>query len=111
MNNKYFLSFDAFVRSFKQNKDTACAFLLGAGASISSGIQSANDCIWDWKKDIFTSSNPNSSEFFQNIKSDSVKAKIQEWLDRQQSYPALNSPEEYSFYAERAYPIEEDRRK
>lgn len=111
MNNKYFLAFDAFIRSFKQNKDTACAFLLGAGASISSGIQSANDCIWDWKKDIFTSSNPNSSEFFQNIKSDSVKAKIQEWIDGQQSYPALNSPEEYSFYAECAYPIEEDRRK
>ena len=111
MNKKYFLTFDAFIRSFKQNKDTACAFLLGAGASISSGIQSANDCIWDWKKDIYTSSNPNSSEYFQNIKSDTVKTKIQEWIDCQQSYPALYSPEEYSFYAEQAYPIEEDRRK
>lgn len=32
------LDFDAFVRSFVQNRDTSFAFLLGAGASITSGI-------------------------------------------------------------------------
>ena len=44
------LDFDAFVRSFVQNRDTSFAFLLGAGASITSGIPSADDCIWDWKR-------------------------------------------------------------
>lgn len=34
------LDFDAFVRSFVQNRDTSFAFLLGAGASITSGIPS-----------------------------------------------------------------------
>ena len=47
------LEYDAFLRSFKRNIDVPHSFLLGAGASISSGIQSAYDCIWEWKKDIY----------------------------------------------------------
>lgn len=39
------LNYDAFLRSFKRNIDTPHSFLLGAGASISSGIQSAYDSI------------------------------------------------------------------
>ena len=52
------LDFDAFVRSFVQNRDTSFAFLLGAGASITSGIPSADDCIWDWKRFIVLPSHP-----------------------------------------------------
>ena len=48
-----YLDFDAFLRSIKQNLDGSFGVLLGAGASISSGIQSANDCIWDWKASIY----------------------------------------------------------
>lgn len=47
------LSFDSFLRSLKQNMDSPHILLLGAGTSVESGIQSANDCIWDWKKNIF----------------------------------------------------------
>ena len=47
------LDFDAFLRSIKQNIDSPFGVLLGAGASISSGVQSANDCIWDWKASIY----------------------------------------------------------
>ena len=53
--NNLILPFDAFVRSFKQNKDVANSFLIGAGTSITSGIQSAADCVWEWKKDIYCS--------------------------------------------------------
>ena len=49
------LEYAAFLRSFKRNIDVPHSFLLGAGASISSGVQSAYDCIWEWKKDIFLS--------------------------------------------------------
>ena len=56
--NQLKMDFDAFLRSFKQNRDSSFAFLLGAGASISSGVQSAEDCIWDWKKLIYISNNP-----------------------------------------------------
>lgn len=52
------LQMDEFLRSLKQNIDTPHALLLGAGASVESGVQSAGDCIWEWKKEIFLSQNP-----------------------------------------------------
>lgn len=105
------LEYDAFLRSFKRNVDVPHSFLLGSGASISSGIQSAYDCIWEWKKDIYLSKNINSAEFYKNHKNESVRKSIQKWLDNQGEYPPLDSDEEYSFYAEKAYPIADDRRK
>lgn len=105
------LEYDAFLRSFKRNVDVPHSFLLGAGASISSGVQSAYDCIWEWKKDIYLSKNINSAEFYKNYKNESVRKSIQNWLDNQGKYPLLDSAEEYSFYAEKAYPIADDRRK
>lgn len=111
MNNNFNLDYDAFIRSIKRNTDTSHAFLIGAGASISSGIQSAGDCIWEWKRDIFTTKNPTLAGLYNNFKTDSIKENVQQWLNNEGNYPALNSPEEYSFYANKAYPIAEDRRK
>ena len=102
------LDFDAFIRSFVQNRDTSFAFLLGAGASITSGIPSANDCIWDWKKQIFCSSQKSVPTFI-DPKSDTCKNIIQKWLDSQGKFPPLGESNEYSFYAEKALQIEDDR--
>lgn len=44
------LESDAFLRSFKRNLDVLNSFLLGVGASISFGIQSAYESIWEWIK-------------------------------------------------------------
>ncbi len=105
------LKFDEFIRSLKQNKDTTHSLLLGAGASVESGVPSASDCIWDWKHEIFTSQNPISADSFKNIKIDNVRIAIQNWLNSQRVYPLENSDEEYSFFAEKAFPINDDRRK
>lgn len=102
------LDFDAFIRSFVQNRDTSFAFLLGAGASITSGIPSANDCIWDWKKQIFCSSQKSVPTFI-DPKSDTCKNIIQKWLDSQGKFPPLGDSNEYYFYAEKALQIEDDR--
>lgn len=107
----YLLPQDAFVRSIKQNKDIEHAILLGAGASIESGIQSANDCIWEWKKDIFISQNPHLVHQYKNVKTDTVRKSIQQWIDNQGVYPKLNDEIEYSFYAEKANPIFGDRQR
>ena len=80
------MDFDAFLRSFKQNKDSSFAFLLGAGASITSGVQSAEDCIWDWKKLIYLSNNPTNDTFI-DIHTDFCRKRIQTWLDEQGCYP------------------------
>lgn len=111
MGNDMILEYDAFLRSFKRNIDVPHSFLLGAGASVSSGVQSAHDCIWEWKKDIFISKNVNSSDYYKNFKDSAVRKSIQKWLDNEGKYPILGSPEEYSFYADKAYIIAEDRRK
>lgn len=97
-----------FCRSFVQNRDTSFAFLLGAGASITSGIPSANDCIWDWKKLIYCSSQSSIPSFI-DPKSDTCKNIIQKWLDAQGKFPPIGDPNEYSVYAEEALPIEGDR--
>lgn len=105
------LKFDEFMRSLKQNRDIPHSLLLGAGASVESGIPSASDCVWDWKLEIFLSQNPALVEVYENVKADNVRLTIQKWLDDQKTYPALDSDEEYSYYAEKAYPIADDRRK
>lgn len=111
MPENLYLEFDAFLRSIKQNLDGSFGVLLGAGASISSGIQSANDCIWDWKFLIYQSLSGNQKKLVDPKKSDLSKDIIQKWLDVQGKYPQLGSPEEYSFYAEASYPIDADRTK
>ena len=50
-------------------------------------------------------------EMYSNTKIESVRMAIQKWIDGQREYPASGSMEEYSFYAERSLPIEDDRRK
>lgn len=110
-NMDYVLEFDEFVRSIKQNMDTKFSMFLGAGASVESGVPSAGECIWEWKRDIFISKNPVLAETHNNIKSEQVKRSIQNWLDNQGIYPPLNSEEEYSKYIEAAYKIADDRRK
>lgn len=111
MNENIYLEYDAFLRSIKRNRDISHSLLIGAGASISSGIQSASDCIWEWKKDIYLSKNPNASEYYKNTRNESVRSSIQTWIDNEGIYPKLNSEEEYSSFAEKAYPISDDRRK
>lgn len=104
-----YLDFDAFLRSIKQNLDGSFGVLLGAGTSISSGIQSANDCIWDWKASIYQTLSGCQQNLVDPKKSNRSKTIIQKWLDSQMGFPQAESSDEYSFYAEKAYQIEDDR--
>lgn len=102
--NTYMLEYDAFIRSIKQNKNVSHAVLLGAGASISSQIQSAADCIWEWKRDIYSSNNPNTTLIVSNFRSEAVRRSIQAWLDAQGEYPLMGSSDEYSFLCGKSLP-------
>ncbi len=104
------LSVDAFVRSVGVKRSTPHALFLGAGASISSGVPSAEKCIWEWKRSIFLTNNPGIEDQFSELSIPSVQRRIQEWLDRQGTYPVAGSTEEYGFYIQRCYPITQDRR-
>src|SRR5688500_13320401 len=99
-----------FVRAINVNKNSPHSFFLGAGASISSGVRSAYDCIWEWKRQIFISSNPGLEKLFMDSSSLAGRARIQAWLDIQAKYPKIDAQEEYSVYANEAYPIPSTRK-
>lgn len=103
------LPLEAFVRSIEVKKNIPHSLFLGAGASITSGIPSAQKCIWEWKRNIFLSNNPGLEDQFAELSLASVQNRIQDWLNKQEIYPELNSPEEYGFYIEQCYPLSSDR--
>lgn len=103
------LQFDEFLRSVAISKNDTYALLLGAGSSISSGIPSANDCIWDWKGAIYKSNNSSTTDWIDNFRNPKVQKTIQSWLDNQGSYVEFGCKEEYSFYAKKCFPIEKNR--
>lgn len=104
------LSLDAFVRSIGVNNSTPHSLFLGAGASISSGVPSAQMCIWEWKRHIFLTNNPGLEDQFSELSLAPIRQKIQSWLNRQGHYPADGSPHEYGVYIEACFPIQANRR-
>ena len=104
------LSLDALIRSIGVRRTIPHGLFLGAGASVTSGVPSAQKCIWEWKRQIFLTNNPGLEEQFSEISLDGVRRRVQRWLERQGGYPAEGSPEEYSFYIQQCFPISDDRR-
>ncbi len=109
--NGLILPLDAFIRSVEVNRNAPHAFFLGAGASISSNVISADMCIWQWKRLIFITNNPGLQHQLPDLSLPSVQDRIQRWLDSDGNYPPRGSAEEYGFYAECCYPIADDRRR
>ncbi|MBK9121921.1 MAG: SIR2 family protein [Chloroflexi bacterium] len=105
------LTIDALVRSVEVNTGSPYSILLGAGASVNSGIPSAIDCIWQWKRSIVVSQNPSLRDQLSNLALQAVRDQIQRWLNDQEEYPDLGANEEYGYYAEKCYPIPSDRAK
>jgi hypothetical protein len=96
------LSPDEFVRELSLNVDVAHMFLLGAGASVSSGIPPASVCVQDWKKAIFRSRFPDR---------ECTRDNIEDWIDSQQGFPPDGASDEYGFYARQCYPNADARRR
>lgn len=102
---------DALVRAVSVNVGANHILFTGAGASVTSGVPSAAQCIWDWKRRIFLSRNPGLENQFSEISLQIVKSKIQSWLDNQGDFPAEGDTAEYSQYLESCFPIPSDRKK
>ncbi|RVU03127.1 hypothetical protein EOD41_04130 [Mucilaginibacter limnophilus] len=107
----YILEYDQFIRSLEVSHNDTFSLLLGAGASINSGIPSAYDCIWEWKRSIYLTKGPANLGDNLDYKSEQVKTHIQNWLDSEGVYPQRDDPSEYSFYVKQCYPIGDDVRK
>jgi hypothetical protein len=104
------VNLDALVRSVTLRSENYMVFL-GSGASITSGVPSAQDCVWRWKRLLYVTAHPKVNPVLLGSASlPHVQQKIQGWLDRSGGHPLLGSDEEYSYYADACFPRPEDRR-
>lgn len=110
MSTDIILPLDAFIRSVSINRNTPHCLFLGAGASVSSRIPSAERCTLEWKGKIFTSANPGLENQIAHLTLPSTQRIIQSWIDKQPQFPELNDPAEYGFFIEYCYPLADDRR-
>lgn len=86
-------------------------WLLGAGASAASGIPTAGDMIWDFKRRLYCSEQRVSIRACEDISNPAVQTKIQRYLDGRGDCPTLGSHDEYSYYFSTVFPDEGDRRR
>lgn len=86
-------------------------WLLGAGASAASGICTAGDMIWDFKRRIYCSEQKVPLRACEDLGDPRLLDKVQGFFDRQGNCPPRDSLEEYAFYFSRVYPGEADRRR
>ncbi|NTW88723.1 MAG: hypothetical protein HGB26_06280 [Desulfobulbaceae bacterium] len=101
---------DTFIRSVGVNRGSPHAIFLGAGASITSGIPSAEKCIWLWKKSIFCTNNPGLEEQVSELSLPAVQDRIDRWL-KVNGFSPDKSQDEYSYFIEKCLPIADDRRR
>jgi len=87
------------------------SWFLGAGASVSSGMPSADDMIWDFKRAIYCSAQRVSLRSCEDLGDPVLRQRLQSYFDSQAGRPEADGSEEYSSYFEAAYPNEADRRR
>ena len=85
------------------------SMLLGAGASISSGIMSGGQMVWDFKRKIYCIENKISEAAFPDMSKETAQREIQAYLDAKGEHPSLYSTEEYSHYFEYLFGNSRDR--
>jgi len=84
-----------FLQHYLQNAPHLMWFL-GAGTSRTAGLPTATDIIWDLKHQYYCL-HENQDLRSHDINNSAIKQKIQAYMDSK-GFPALWSPEEYSFY-------------
>ena len=99
---------DQFLRDFTSRQHPELIFFLGAGASKSSGIPTAWELTWYFKRDIYCSTNNVSQEALKDVTLSNVQKTIQDWIAV--NFPVVDS-NEYAFFFERAYPTSQSRKR
>lgn len=92
-----------FIRNFSVMSDGEVDFFLGAGASISSGIPTGGDLIWEFKRTLYCSECGVSMEKYKDLTLPSTRKTLQDFCDQRGGCPKQYAPEEYSYYFEQCY--------
>lgn len=86
-------------------------WLLGAGASAASGIATAGDMVWDFKRRFYCAEQRVSVRACDDLTNPILRTKIQRYLDGRGDCPASGSNDEYSHFFSVVFPNEADRRR
>ena len=85
-------------------------WFLGAGASASSGVPTAMDMIWQFKRALFISQNSSASDSSVDLSQAATRSRIDAHFESMGRMPSPGAPDEYAVLFELAYPAEADRR-
>lgn len=105
-----FLAMATFLRKFEQRK-SSLMWLLGAGASSASGIKTAGDMIWDFKARLYRSAKSVSASAVSDLGDERTRRILQDYFDKDGSYPEAQCESEYAGYFEHTYPDAQDRQR
>jgi hypothetical protein len=86
-------------------------WFLGAGSSATSGIATADDMIWDFKRALYCAEQRVSIRTCQDLRDPLVQQRLQRYFDGSGKYPAPGFDSEYADFFTAAYPAEADRRR
>ncbi len=86
-------------------------WFLGAGCSVSAGVPTAGDMIWEFKRLLYCTEQRLPLTRFPELGDPRARSILQVFFDSKQSFPAIDSAEEYAFYFEAARRTEADRRR
>lgn len=104
------LSMEEYIRTIENISEGTLSLFLGAGASIQSGVPSAGDMVWEFKRNLYCTANKISEEYYKDLQSEAVKTSLQNYFDGLSGFPVYGDGQEYSFYFEKCYPTIEARR-
>lgn len=85
-------------------------WLLGAGASASSGIPTAGEMLWEFKQALYISQKKVSKKSVDDLTNPAIRSLLQSYIGSSKKFPAEGVPEEYAALFEAAWPSEGDRR-
>jgi hypothetical protein len=85
-------------------------WLLGAGASASSGIPTAGEMLWEFKQALYVSQKKVSLKSVEDLTNPAIRSRIRNYVSSSSSFPAEGAPDEYAVIFEAAWPNEGDRR-
>jgi NAD-dependent SIR2 family protein deacetylase len=100
---------DDFSRRFSLRASNLM-WLLGAGASASAGIPTANDMVWEFKQLLFVSQRRVPPRAVADLSNPAIRAQLQAHIDASGRLPRSGAPDEYAALFEAVYPSETDRR-
>lgn len=98
------------TRIFSVRTQPEFMLFLGAGASSTSGIPTASEMIWLFKREIFCSERNISRDSFKDLSVDAIRKPIQEYIEQQSWYKNISVEDEYSTLFEKTWREERDRR-